>query len=290
VDIIDDYPLHDMSLDEARKIFSPDFLKQLKHLNINGNLGDFVTARDGVEIVRYFREANPKLLIEISTNAGARPAIWEELAHLGAKVYFCLDGLKDSHELYRQQTNWDTVISNAKKFISAGGVAIWKMIRFEHNAHQIDECRQLSKEIGFYRFDIVDHGRNEFPVFDQQQNYLHDIGNHTQPKDFKVVFARYQDARTNGWRPELEHKKIRCWAKKNKSIYVTATGDIYPCCWLGFYPRTMWHLGNNDIKQILPATNNALEIGLESAVDWFNQIEKSWDGAQLLRCNTVCGN
>lgn len=290
VDIVEDYPLHDMSLLEARKIFSPSFLKQINHLNINGNLGDFVTARDGLEIVRYFRESNPKLTIEISTNASARPAIWEELAHLNVRVSFCIDGLKNEHELYRQQTNWDMVIDNAKKFISAGGRAIWKMIKFDHNIHQIDDCRALSKDLGFHRFNLIDHGRNAFPVFDQKQNYLHDIGDHTQPREFKVVFERYQDSRTNGYSPEIISKEIGCWSEKNKSIYITATGDVYPCCWLGFYPNTMWHLGNNKIKELLPESNNSLDQGIESAMSWFDAVEQTWANKQLLQCNRVCGN
>ena len=46
VDILDDYPLLDMKLEQAQKIFPRDFLTQLDRILINGNYGDFVTARD----------------------------------------------------------------------------------------------------------------------------------------------------------------------------------------------------------------------------------------------------
>ena len=113
VDVIDTYPVLDMKLHQAQKIFTPEFLQQLDNILINGNYGDFVTAQDGLEIVEYFFENNPNLRIEISSNASARPKIWERLGDMGVYVDFRLDGLKDTHHLYRQNTNWDFVINNA---------------------------------------------------------------------------------------------------------------------------------------------------------------------------------
>ena len=51
------------------------------------------------------------------------------------EIEFALDGLEDTHSMYRQNTNWRTVIRNAETFISAGGYAIWKFIKFKHNQH-----------------------------------------------------------------------------------------------------------------------------------------------------------
>ncbi len=188
VDIIDDYPLIDMSLEQAKQIFTKDFLNQLRRIDINGNLGDFVTAKDGVEIVKYFRESNPNLHIEISTNASAKPNIWEELAKNKVFVEFCLDGLADTHSLYRQNTNWNLIVDNAKKFINAGGIATWKMVLFEHNKHQVEECEVLSKKLGFKTFDLVDHGRNFGPVFNKHKELTHTLGTPTQSLDFNTAY------------------------------------------------------------------------------------------------------
>jgi len=290
VDIIDDFPLHDMTLDEAERIFTPQFLKQLKSININGNLGDFITAREGLAIVKYFRQHNKQLIIDISTNAGVRSDIWAELAHLGVIVKFCLDGLEGTHELYRQQTRWSTVIDNAVAFIQAGGHATWKMIRFDHNQHQEEECRQLSKQLGFDSFEFVDHGRNAFPAFDQKGRYKHSIGTHGHPTAFERVLWIHYDGMDGKHRPVVEPKKISCKSVNELSVYISATGEVSPCCWLGFYPRTMYHLGNLEIAELLPANNNAIDIGVESAIEWFNTIEKSWSGDQLYICNKVCGS
>jgi sulfatase maturation enzyme AslB (radical SAM superfamily) len=161
-----------MKLAQAQKIFSESFLQQLDNILINGNYGDFVTARDGVAIVEYFKTANPKLNITISTNASAMPHIWQRLGELSVTVKFRLDGLADTHKLYRQNTNWDAIIANAGNFIKAGGTAIWTMIRFDHNKHQIDQCRQLSKQLGFSDFELIDQGRDTMPVFDKDKKTI----------------------------------------------------------------------------------------------------------------------
>ena len=298
VDTIDSYPVCDMSLEQAQKIFTSSFLTQINHILINGNYGDFITARDGLEIVEYFKSVNPNLAIEISTNASGRPNIWTRLGELKTRVHFRLDGLNDTHHLYRQYTNFDLIIENARKFIAAGGHAIWAFIPFAHNEHQIDQARELSKQLGFREFHVVDAGRNTGPVFTRDGNYSHSLGNYTGSKNFRELFDKhlyYVD------KPEItilqtEHvnRKIDCYAKKQKEIYITANGEVYPCCWLGFYP--MKETGNPSNMQLRPIIkdNNALEYSIEHAVEWFNKIEESWNQdsvaqGKIYTCNETCG-
>ena len=96
-----------------------------------------------------------------------------------------------------------------------------------------------------------------------------------------------------------EVKQITCEVKKSKSIYVTSTGEVYPCCYTGFYPRTYGHgqyyqVVNTQLKNIIEP-NNALETSLEESIGWFNTIEQSWNESdfeqgRLLICNDVCGS
>jgi MoaA/NifB/PqqE/SkfB family radical SAM enzyme len=131
------YPETNLSLPEAKIIFQPNFLTQLTSIRINGNFGDIVMNPATPDIVDYFFSVNPELSISISTNGGAKHTkFWTQLAQTPAAVSFCLDGLEDTHHLYRQNTVWSTVIRNAQTFIKAGGRAIWKMIEFDHNRHQ----------------------------------------------------------------------------------------------------------------------------------------------------------
>ena len=297
VDVIDNYPVCDMSLSQAEKIFTPDFLRQLDNILINGNYGDFITAKDGLAIVEYFKEQNPKLRIEISTNASGRPNWWERLAELGVIVDFRIDGLADTHHLYRQYTDWHLIMSNAKKFIAAGGHAIWAWIPFDHNDHQRELAETLSKDMGFKKFWVQDAGRNTGPVFDRDRKLTHVIGDYRAETDFNELYEKHVYYTSQ---PEITldadhpNRTINCYTKRVGEIYITANGEVYPCCWLGFYPRSNnGNPGNHQVRKLLEE-NNANTVPVEQAIGWFNKVEDTWKldsvkSGKIYTCNETCG-
>jgi sulfatase maturation enzyme AslB (radical SAM superfamily) len=296
------YPEVNLTLDMSKKIFTPEFLQQLKVIQINGNFGDIVMNPEGAEIVEYFRSQNHNLEFEISTNGGARnPAFWQKLAEQRATVEFCIDGLEDTHHLYRQNTVWQTIINNAQIFIKAGGRAIWKMIKFDHNLHQFDQCRQMSKDLGFYNFETVDDGRDTAPVFNKQGKLTHTLGQYTGDTDFKVMFHKKKtdlillEDILSGRSPK---KSVDCYAVKLKSIYIAANGDVSPCCHTGFYPKTYGHgqyhqAANSQLNPIIHK-NNAITYPLQECIEWFAEVKNSWtvdtyENGRLVICDDVCG-
>jgi MoaA/NifB/PqqE/SkfB family radical SAM enzyme len=296
------YPEVNFTLDHAKKVFTPDFLKQLNSIYINGNFGDIVMNPEGPNIVDYFLNQNSKLAITISTNGGARDEIfWTRLALSGATVMFCLDGLSDTHHLYRQNTVWDIVIRNAKTFIAAGGRAVWKMIKFDHNQHQIDACQELSQQLGFLNFQLLDEGRNTGPVFDRNGTLTHVLGNYTGEKDFKVLIHKkttYQILLEDILPGRTPAKNVVCETKRLGSIYISSTGDVSPCCHTGFYPKTYgagqyYEAANAQLVPLI-AKNSALEYPLEECIKWFNRVEDAWkidsyEQGRLVICDDVCG-
>jgi len=299
----DGYPELNFTLKNAHTIFKPAFLKQLTRIWINGNYGDIVMNPETVDIVKYFREHNQNLVIDISTNGSARNSqFWESLAKLDAHVMFCLDGLEDTHHLYRQNTVWSTIIKNAQTFIKAGGKATWKFIKFDHNIHQLEACRQLSKDLKFSNFQIVDHGRNTGPVFDKHGNYTHTIGSYSGSTEFKVLFHKKKtdevllediiDVRTPS-------KSVKCFSVTYQSIYIAANGDVSPCCWTGFYPQIYghgeYHQALNAQLSPLVSDNNALENSLETTIEWFKNVKQQWNNktfqeGRLVVCDDNCGH
>lgn len=294
------YTEKNLTLAEIKKIFSPSFVKQLNTVYINGNFGDAIMNPYTTNIIEYFRNLNKNLVIQISTNGSARNKVfWTKLAQLNAQVIFCLDGLEDTHHLYRQDTNWKKIIKNAQTFISAGGRATWKMIQFDHNNHQLADCRALSIKLGFKEFLIVNDGRDTGPVFDRKGNLSHTLG---KPKEtnFKVLFksATTDEILLEDIVSTIPAKTISCQVKKQKSLYVSSLGDIYPCCYLGFQPKTygtgMYHQAANAQFKDLIQKNNAIEYSLAQCITWFNKVEESWskpsfETGRLIICDTVCG-
>lgn len=296
------YPIHDMSLSEAKNIFSEPFLQQLQGILINGNFGDFVTARDGFEIVKYFTDTNPTLKIEISTNASARPKIWSELGKIkNVTIGFDIDGLEDTHHLYRQNTNWNLVISNAKNFINSGGTAIWRMIVFDHNKHQVEDCRKLSKELGFKQFNIINDGRDSGPVYNSDGNLTHILIPSTTEikRNYPQRIETWAEwsSRNPVWPIEPARKEKNCATKNYNEIYIAANGEVYPCCWLGFYPNSKFrrnHYGDDELLKTIVTNNNANQVGIRTAIEYFTKIEQAWQldyysEGRIFTCDEYCG-
>jgi sulfatase maturation enzyme AslB (radical SAM superfamily) len=311
------YPITELRLADFKKIFQPEFLKQLqpsafpddgfKHkyyekfgVSFNGNLGDFAAAKDGVEIVEYLVKNNVE--VNICTNGGLRtPAWWSRLALPGVEIGFALDGLEDTHHLYRQDTVWQRVIENAQAFISAGGVAKWRFIPFDHNRHQEQACRELAEKMGFARFENIYDGRDRGPVFDRDGEFSHYIGDRLpgeskEPQSIQPLLESHLtwfNPNTVECDNDVPDVEINCLHKNRQEIYVAADGSVYPCCFLGFYPGSMTHPGNTQLIPLVKE-NNALEYSLEHCLAWFDQIEKSWQEksiqeGRIYQCVSTCG-
>jgi MoaA/NifB/PqqE/SkfB family radical SAM enzyme len=297
----DGYVEHDMSLAEAKQIFQPEFLQQLNHFFICGNFGDIVMNYDAIPIIEYFLTVNPAITIGIHTNGGARDKeFWQDLARLKCTVFFALDGFEDTHHLYRQNTSYTQVIKNAKTFIDAGGRAIWKMIDFDHNRHQQTQAKNLSVELGFSNFMLVNDGRVNAVVFDKNKKLTHTIGK-AEPVEFQTLF----DLRTKAEvllediAKNSKIKPISCEVSKKRSVYVSSTGDVYPCCYLGFNPKEYGHgnfhqAANAQFKDYI-GDNNALKNSFKECIGWFDRVKETWEiptfeQGRLIICNDVCGS
>lgn len=275
--------LEEISLDQFKKWFNVEFIKQLDSLFMCGNLGDPIIAQDCLEIFRYLRETNPNIRLSMHTNGSARTEQWwAELAHTKVKVTFGIDGTIDTHQIYRIGTDYSKIIQNAKSFINAGGVAEWHMLVFQHNEHEVNACRELSDEIGFSKFTAKHTSRfkdNKFHVLDETGKTINILYPTELSKTFtdKVLSA--------------EVTEIQCKAQRYKQLYISANGIVSPCCWLDF----SWQLPNQDNRVnymdavgIFPNLNNS---SLEEifASGYFKKIEDTWAIKPLMECSKQCG-
>ena len=258
-------------------------------------------ARDSLKIVEYLRSIKSQgFRLIIHTNGSARnEEYWTTLACLDAEVHFALDGLSDTHAQYRRGTNFDTIIRNAQAFIAAGGSATWKMIPFEYNMHQIEDCRQMSKELGFSDFLLFERGRNQGPVYGKDGRYLYNLDEDKKGAKFKTAqeHIEYWKKTTREDSYFLKPaEQIQCRSKQTKEIYITAEGEVYPCCYMGFSPRKdTRNIGANQVRALIENfDNNAKHRSVQECIQWFNQIEKTWnldtyDQGRMFICDMSCG-
>lgn len=291
------YPTTELTLADIKHILNPTVLETVDHVNFNGNLGDFSLAKDGAEIVEYL--VSQDIIVDINTNASLRPkSWWRRLALPKVTIGFALDGLADTHALYRQDTDWNHVIENARAYIEAGGNAIWRFVPFDHNRHQEQECRKLAKEMGFAEFINIYDGRDTGPVYTRTGEFSHWLGTPGPDvpgiKDMLESHISWFDAKTIKIAKDTPELNLGCVHKRHKEIYITADGSVYPCCYLGFYPETMKHPGNEQLKNLV-YENNALEYDLAHCLEWFDRVEQTWskssiaDGRlyQCVNCNQI---
>lgn len=288
------YPDTELSLAQIQHILNPTVLQSIERVNFNGNLGDFALAQDAVEIVEYLTEHGIK--ISINTNGSMRSKTWwSRLALPNVTIGFALDGLEDTHALYRQDTDWSRVIQNAQAFIAAGGRAIWRFVPFDHNRHQEAECRQLAKEMGFVGFENIYDGRDSGPVYTRTGEFSHWLGpaSDVPPiKDMLQSHITWYHRDTVKIAKDTAALNLRCYHKIGQEIYLAADGSVYPCCYLGFYPGRMNHPGNQELAQLVHE-NNALEYPLEHCLQWFDQVEQSWNQPSIrdgrtFQCVNTC--
>ena len=279
--------LDEISLVKFKTWFDIDFVKQLNDFNLCGNLGDPIIAQDTLEIFKYLRQHNPNITLIMHTNGSARnTAWWQELAQTGVRVTFGIDGLVDTHKLYRVSTDWDQIINNATNFIKSGGIAFWHMLVFKHNEHQIDDCRNLSIQLGFKEFTIKHTSRfanDRLPVLDDSGKTTHTLYPTTKSLD---MISKVRSA-------VIEIKPvISCKSVKNKQIYISSDGNVSPCCWTDF--SWILHKQDNRIDYMdkIGVIPNLNTMSLKDIFDsgFFNKISNTWDNDPLMECSKQCGS
>jgi len=279
--------LNEITLDQFKEWFLDEFIQQLNSLFMCGNLGDPIIAQDCLEILQHLKGVNPNIQLSMHTNGSARSTQWwEQIAYTNTRVVFGIDGLADTHSLYRIDTNYNKIIENATAFIQAGGHAEWHMLVFEHNEHQIEECKKISESLGFKKFQIKHTTRFEkgkFHVLNETGSTTHILYPTQKSKDMMSKVSSY----INDVKPE-----IKCKAKKGNNFYVSSCGGISPCCWLDFswiLPKQDTRIDYMDKIGELPNLNKKTLKGIFES-GYFDRIASTWEDDSLMECSKQCGS
>tara|TARA_B100000214_G_scaffold166764_1_gene119759 strand:+ start:114 stop:1037 length:924 start_codon:yes stop_codon:yes gene_type:complete len=190
----------DLTVEDIKKITNSD----VKSIEMCGNYGDASANRHLFPILDHLVESD--IDIKLFTNGSAhKPSYWEELAkRIGDNpVLFALDGTdKETYEYYRVKCVWEKTLENATAFINAGGWAVWSMVQFSWNEHQIDTAMEMAKSMGFLHFHTIYSNRN----------VEHGVGTHVIGKKF--------------------FSKVEPLCLDRKRLFITARGNVFPCCWM----------------------------------------------------------
>ena len=295
-------PTH-MSFATFATVFPEEILRSMKELSLCGNYGDPLMNPDLDEILYYIKQKNPDIFLEIHTNASMRDTDWWvnlpgnlPKNHL---VHFAIDGLKDTHSLYRVGTNFDKIMLNARNFIGNDGKARGTFIKFKHNEHQTEDVKQLVNEYQFQSFQEKQTSRftgtEKFEVINKNGNTERFL---EQPTEAVVKFI--PKSVIDNYKDYLKDVTIDCQVERESSVYVDVHGDVYPCCWVGAIPYTYYtdrtigkeFLEDNQqqykdmvIKQGDISALNRTIFEIINSIKW----QDAWQEKTLLTCSKVCG-
>lgn len=261
------------------KMFKEDDLfKQFSYVLINGNAGDIIMHSNPKQLLRVLINQKNIKWIQINTNGGGLTTdFWKWCASIpNLIIEFAVDGLEDTHHLYRRNTRFKTVMRNIDTFISNGGRAHVSTNINGNNKHQWDDIVKLFKQ-----YNLMPHERYN-TRFEEDFERCYD-------KDFKEEYKLYS-AETLGKRKHsipktpAELKKLKkklskkfpavvnregswthdpYWAipvgsdplkitcKVNgdyedvsPNIFLSAEGRLFPCCWTEVDYMSQIYLGD----------------------------------------------
>lgn len=305
-------PIADLTLQDVTQFFPSSFIRQLKRVYLCGNFGDPAAGEETLEILKFFRRTQPALDLSIHSNGGVRSeAWWAEVAQVVSSARFAIDGLSETNSIYRRGTHWPRIIANLKAFIAAGGKAEWDFLVFRHNEHEIADAEKLAKELGVHRFRIKRTSRfkttepdNGFRVENVDGSFAYAIYSPSPIyQNASAQIAEQLAQRYGSLERYYDQAQIKCKAVAENSIFVSAEGLVFPCCWtaqkiymdneseenaqsqnffLGNQPHQL-SLRQFSLNEILssPVFSERLEQSFQA---------KSCSSGKLKVCSRICGS
>lgn len=291
----------ELSLKDIRSFLPAPIKNQLKQVHLCGNYGDPIMAKDCLEIIDYL--SSDQCAVSLSTNGAVKTEQWWSRLgkvlkrHPQSRVDFHIDGLKDTNSFYRRGSQFDRIMTNAAAFIRADGRANWEFIPFKHNEHQIETARDRSKKMGFARFTVKNSNR----WFNNKKQKIAFISEQGETLFLEAPTSVYQPhlARSRTYDPDNRPSDphISCLALREKEIYVSCEGLMYPCCWTARFARNIY-LGRKtkdgfaalfksfDGKTCFDLRQTTIETALNS--EFFHQLEELWQKDEPAICYRKC--
>lgn len=294
-------PLHNFDLDLWKRISRVDTRNtNITELRFNGNFGDSLMHPHLIEIVEYWLEYHPETRIHISTNGSLRTtSFFEQLADVLKNSFrhtidFAVDGLEDTHAIYRRNTNFNKLIENIKAFTQAGGSARMVSTVFQHNVHQLEEMKNLAKEIGC---ESAWHRRSMSPCAE-----LHDAPTikavlSWKDKHYHFIKRKYK------W-PELKKDTInkvvdddyntKCPWYNTREIQIDPWGRVWPCCIISENQDFKYENNSLDMPYVFEDVSAQVDLNKKLLSQtlrskWYSELEDNIWNAEYKPCRKQCG-
>jgi MoaA/NifB/PqqE/SkfB family radical SAM enzyme len=267
---------YDLSFDTFKRIFLDT---KLTDVQFCGNKGDAIFHPEFHKILDYTIDQG--VFISLATNGSAfSENWWKELGkRMKGEVTFAIDGLKDTHGIYRG-TSFDKVYRNMLAYIEGGGRARWQYIVFKHNEHHLKEAKEISKKIGCHKFITV------------ISRYYDDVMQRpSTEKTKRELFTERNDRFDNYPNIKKYISGFDCGWIKLRRVYISSRGTMYPCCYISCNTHD-WYTDPKymELRGLKKPEYNIANNTLNNIIKlpWFKKIYDGIDKCDI--CKLHCGN
>tara|TARA_A200000159_G_C7327967_1_gene341784 strand:- start:787 stop:1836 length:1050 start_codon:yes stop_codon:yes gene_type:complete len=281
-------------------------------LALNGNWGDPMMHPDLIDMVKIWIDNHPETFINIHTNGSMRgEKFWTDLAkqlrkYPAHQVNFAVDGLEDTHHIYRRKTDFKKIIQNIKSFNEAGGSGRIIMTLFEHNQHQVEELKNLAKTLKCRQFVARhSHQYGDIKINDKDENYIIKKSNAKEQEvwfeENEISISDQDDAdHWNHISKLLEDSKFmnetKCPWYNAGEIQIDPFGTVWPCCHVSLFGVNLSKhiLSKNCDETIIErrTENNLFKYSLQEILSnqWYNHhLDTVVKEAKWKVCKQSCG-
>lgn len=239
-----------MKFETFKSVFNRSVLPNIGKIQFDGNFGDSLIHPESMKFVKYIAQEFPGIEFEVNTNGGYHDTdYWYELGKITStsfsnkdQVKFGIDGIdNETHDKYRRNVKFDKVIENAKAFIEGGGTPVWKFLEFEHNSDQIEQAKQLAKDLGFHKFSIkktrwrekaIRKVQGTEKVLQGSSSKKHKAVSYASLPKTQTKLVKKIEKQLNKFKDFINDCEIECTWLANNSIQIEYDGRVWQCCHL----------------------------------------------------------
>lgn len=287
-----------------KRLLSEDLREHvIQQINFNGNWGDCIMHPKFPEFLQVVVDYHPNTFIVVATNGSVHHEdYWKNIGAIlkgqPHTVQFAVDGLIDTHHIYRRKTNFTQIIENIQAFTSVGGRGQIITTLFNHNAHQYEELLQLAKDTGCLQFTSR-KSHFDYKLVDDADGIYELSTSRTKDVPVGRINIKVNDTllrKTRRAHAITYNDDTRCPWYNDGMIQIDPWANVWPCGHIspGFLEAkekhsTYWFISDKNKFGVFNNLKNATMMEILSD-EWFNVwMQERTDAGDLKICYDCCG-
>lgn len=221
----------DLAFSLVEKILGEHSQADLKELtfSLSGVFGDPIYHPQFLEIIELIKKSGASF--SLVTNGAYKDDQWwarlTELVDDRDEITFSIDGLKGTHEIYRQYGNFEQSMRALQQMRAGKAHLIWKFIVFPHNKDLVIEAREIACKLGV-EFELfqTDRTNNEDQFIQGGEAWK---PTRLRRKEAAKLILKKVAPRYAGELRELLEIIPQC-ESGDEPTFISHEGNLFPCC------------------------------------------------------------